>query len=155
MVLLCALPACVLLTSLPASLSLYLLQEDVHRVYAPGKIYFIKRLDKHLGRAKYGNGEHRCKLCQSDDAVPACEEHHHQDANGNKDATASASADTSKQQGAAAAPAAPASSARYELIEADQQQRFQRIVLRETCLVDHLTSGYMEGLKYALQQAKK
>lgn len=44
--------------------------------------------------------------------------------------------------------------AKFELIEADPKQRFERIVLRETCLMDHLTGGYIQGLRYALQQAQ-
>ncbi|KAF6264216.1 Alpha/Beta hydrolase protein [Scenedesmus sp. NREL 46B-D3] len=34
-------------------------QEDVHQVFAPGRLFFIKRLDKYKGRAKYGNNTHR------------------------------------------------------------------------------------------------
>lgn len=53
-------------------------QDDVHRVFAPGRIFFIKRLDKHMGRAKYGNTVHKCALCESDDAVPPADpEHEH------------------------------------------------------------------------------
>lgn len=119
------------------------IQEDVHRVFAPGKIYFIKRLDKHKGRAKYGNTVHVCALCQSDDVVPP-PDHDHGDEQASRDATSSATPDAAAQE-----------CVKYELIEAAPKQRFERIVLRETCLMDHLTGGYVQGLKFALEQAKQ
>jgi hypothetical protein len=153
-----------------AIVSLLCLQDDVHRVFAPGKIYFIKRLDKHKGRAKYGNTVHKCALCESDDAVPP-PDHDHDECDADDVAAAAdvAPSAASTCEKAAAAAAAGASStkgvkdaeqefypgAKFELIEAEPHQRFQRIVLRETCLLDHLTSGYVQGLKYALQQAKQ
>lgn len=174
-----------------------MLQGDVHRVFAPGKIYFIKRLDKHKGRAKYGNTVHVCALCESDDAVPPPDHDHegHTAAD-----VAEASAPTCERVAAAAAATAATAAvgdaaatetatgikaaagssgaaakdgsskdqgekkqeekefypgAKFELIEAEPKQRFQRIVLRETCLLDHLTGGYVQGLKYALEQAKR
>lgn len=45
--------------------------------------------------------------------------------------------------------------AKFELIEAAPKQRFDRIVLRDTSLLDHLTGGYTQGLKYALRQANR
>lgn len=143
----------------------------MHRVFAPGKIYFIKRLDKHQGRAKYGNTVHRCCLCESDDAIPPpdhdCEDH------SDDDVAAASDAPTCGQTAAAAAAGASDTAgdpmgakqaveekafypgAKFELIEAAPKQRFERIVLRETCMLDHLTGGYIQGLKYALQQAKQ
>lgn len=152
-------------------------QEDVHMVFAPGKIFYIKRLDKHMGRAKYGNTVHKCALCESDDVIPA-PDHHHEGCQSAADVAASSAPAREKAESATAAAAAAASSssasdtnaadqttkeeekefypgAKFELIEAEPQQRFQRIVLRETCLLDHLTGGYIQGLKYALQQAKQ
>jgi hypothetical protein len=35
------------------------MQKDVHEVFAPGRLFFIKRLDKFKGRAKYGESYHR------------------------------------------------------------------------------------------------
>jgi hypothetical protein len=149
------------------------LQEDVHRVFAPGKIYFIKRLDKHKGRAKYGNTVHVCTLCESDDAIPP-PDHDHAEGQDAADVAAS-SAPAAEKAAAAAAAAGDAGSwsdaskqseksetekefypgAKFELIEAEPQQRFERIVLRETCLLDHLTGGYIQGLRYALEHAKQ
>jgi hypothetical protein len=40
------------------------------------------------------------------------------------------------------------------LIEGAASQRFERIVLRETCLADHLTGGYVEGLRHALDKVR-
>jgi hypothetical protein len=141
-------------------------------VFAPGKIYYIKRLDKHMGRAKYGNTVHKCALCESDDVIPA-PDHHHEDCQSAAD-VAACSAPTREKAAAAGASTATAGAsdtkpadqtaeaekefypgAKFELIEAGPQQRFHRIVLRETCLLDHLTGGYIQGLKYALQQAKQ
>jgi hypothetical protein len=42
--------------------------------------------------------------------------------------------------------------ATFELLEAGPQQRFQKIVLRVTCLQDHLCGGYLQGLTYAAKQ---
>lgn len=146
-------------------------QDDVHRVYAPGKIYFIKRLDKHAGRAKYGNTVHKCALCESDDVVPA-PDHDCQERRSAADVAASSApaaekaaaaagaagsskgADSSSKQAAEAAEKEFYPGAEFELIEAAPKQRFERIVLRETCLLDHLTGGYIQGLKFALRQAK-
>lgn len=145
-------------------------------MFAPGKIYYIKRMDKHMGRAKYGNTVHKCALCESDDVIPG-PDHDHEGCQSAADVAAS-SAPTREKAEAAATAAATSSTAgasdtktadqtvkpeeeefypgaKFELIEAEPQQRFQRIVLRETCLLDHLTGGYIQGLKYALQQAKQ
>lgn len=155
-----------------ASVKSVVMQEDVHRVFAPGKIYFIKRLDKHKGRAKYGNTVHVCTLCESDDAIPPAD-HDHEDGQDAADVAASSAPAAEKAAAAAAAGDAGFSSdasktseksetekefypgAKFELIEAEPQQRFERIVLRETCLLDHLTGGYIQGLRYALEQAKQ
>lgn len=51
---------------------------------------------------------------------------------------------------AAAADGSSAAQPEFVLIEAAPKQRFDRIVLRETCLVDHLTGGYLTGLRAAL-----
>jgi hypothetical protein len=32
-------------------------------VLSAGRLFFIKRLDKYKGRAKYGNMTHRCGFC--------------------------------------------------------------------------------------------
>lgn len=107
-------------------------REDVHQVFAPGRLFFIKRLDKYKGRARYGNMHHRCALCDDDSKLPPH--------------------DTSAHEAAARCqdfyPGA-----QFELLEAGPKQRFRRIVLRETCLLDHLCGGYVQGLRFALDKA--
>ncbi|KAF8068165.1 unsaturated glucuronyl hydrolase [Scenedesmus sp. PABB004] len=109
-------------------------KDDVHAVFAPGRLFFIKRLDAHKGRAKYGNMEHRCALCEDDAALPRA-------------------AHAAEGAPAAGGEGGEGGSKAYELIEAAPGQRFKRIVLRETCLLDHLCGGYVEGLKAALDRA--
>uniref|UniRef100_A0A383WJQ1 Fungal lipase-type domain-containing protein n=1 Tax=Tetradesmus obliquus TaxID=3088 RepID=A0A383WJQ1_TETOB len=158
-------------------------KEDVHEVFAPGRLFFIKRLDKYKGRAKYGNMTHRCALCEDDSCIPTPHsEHDHAAADtsaASSEAAATAAgaaaaadakiaAGTGGSAGSTAAAAAEQSGkqadaktvqefypgAQFELIEAAPQQRFKRIVLRETCLMDHLCGGYVQGLDYALNKAK-
>ncbi|WIA11152.1 hypothetical protein OEZ85_011291 [Tetradesmus obliquus] len=158
-------------------------KEDVHEVFAPGRLFFIKRLDKYKGRAKYGNMTHRCALCEDDSCIPTPHsEHDHAAADtsaASSEAAATAAgaaaaadakiaAGTGGSAGSTAAAAAEQSGkqadaktvqefypgAQFELIEAAPQQRFKRIVLRETCLMDHLCGGYVQGLNYALNKAK-
>lgn len=106
-------------------------------------------------------------LCENDDAIPRAH-HHHTDpataiaaaaAEATTGSVAAAAADAqvaSGTSGAAASTAAAAAAqsgkqateataefypgAEFELIEAAPKQRFTRIVLRETCLMDHCKS---------------
>ncbi|GBF89223.1 molybdenum cofactor sulfurase [Raphidocelis subcapitata] len=55
---------------------------------------------------------------------------------------------------AIAALAIPYPGATFELVEGSTGQRFERIVLRQTCLSDHLCNGYLQGLEYALKHAQ-
>lgn len=106
-----------------------LVQADIHAVYAPGRLFYIRRLDRYLGRARYGSGEHRCVLCESHDAVP--------DPEPEQLDTDAVHRPAASQPDTAGAAAAPYPGAQFELVEAAPKQRFKRIVLRETCLMDH------------------
>lgn len=104
-------------------------------MYAPGRLFFIKRLDKYKGRAKYGNGDHVCELCKDHDPqhIFKSGRHHADDGYDHEEASKAPAPDGETYPGA-----------RFELIEAAPAQRFQRIVLRETCLLDHLCGGYVQ-----------
>ena len=68
--------------------------------------------------------------------------------------TASPGASAAAAASATAAATQTKPTAKYELVLANPNQRFKRIVLRETCLLDHLCNGYVEGLKFVLEKAK-
>lgn len=120
------------------------MQEDVQEVYAPGRLFFIKRTDPqkpnntHATTNMHCTGDHisdnTCKTVQQPKVQP-------------KEADNEVAAD--KLRRAASTPQ-PYPGATFQIIEGAASERFKRIVLRETCLMDHLCGGYVQGLEYVL-----
>lgn len=111
-------------------------QDDVQEVYAPGRLFFLLREDPPSETAQ--------GAAAAAGATPA----EAAAAEASQMAPVSSTAEEGNKEGADV----PYPGAKFELIEGQQQQRFKRIVLRDTCLKDHLTGGYLQGLRYTLDK---
>ena len=139
-------------------------QEDVRRVYAPGKLYFLYRHDPPAAGADTTPADEAATVAASAGKAAASA------ATGSSpiadDATATAAAagseehiqpvhdtvENQKQDGKEVEKEQPYPGATFELIEGEPGEMFKRIVLRDSCLKDHLCGGYVQGLEYVVSK---
>lgn len=153
--------------------------EDVHDVFAPGRLFFLRRADPEPEPSE--DGEQIEEAREAEFELVAVGQEARDDELAAKAAAAAAAAKMerkrlerarqerkrreqeerkrreaeAKKRGEAPQPAQdaePYPGATFELVEAAPGQRFGRIVLRQTCLMDHLCGGYIQGLEFKLRQ---
>lgn len=153
--------------------------EEVHAVYAPGRLIFIKRHDpepkegdddddegleedeeENDGRSRVVlvvQGREEESMAEVEAAEKAARERRRKaKLRAKKEKAKKEKADKAKKgkgKGKEEEPEEePFPGATFDLIDAAPGQRFKRIVLRETCLLDHLCNGYIQGLEYNLKK---
>jgi hypothetical protein len=151
-------------------------QADVHLVYAPGRLFFLHRYDHPAATANTTPaGEaaataasvSKAAAASAAGASPIAEDANAATAaaagggggGGSTDAAASGGAGSGEEHiepldetAEVEEKVEPYPGATFELIEGKAGERCKRIVLRDSCLRDHLCGGYIQGLEYVVNK---